>query len=94
MAYWTLLANKNSCKGRCKLQEPKDVINQNECKMIPFFIHIKNINDFVMQIEDIEILLTCNVLKCILFYFTIRCTKGPNRFKYYSNQFISIKMKY
>jgi hypothetical protein len=27
MAYWTLLANKNSSKGTCKLQEPKNVIN-------------------------------------------------------------------
>lgn len=76
MAYWTLLANKNSCKGRCKLQEPKDVINQNECKMIPFFIHIKNINDFVMQIEDIEILLTCNVLKCIYFILLFDVLRG------------------
>jgi hypothetical protein len=59
-----------------------------------FFIHIKNINDFVMQIEDIEKLLTCNVLRCSLFYFIIQCTKEPNPFKYYSNQFISIKMKY
>jgi len=95
MAYRTLLANKNSCKGACKLQEPKDVINHWSAsewmKNDSFFHSHKKYKGFCNANWRHWKLLTCNVLKCILFYFIIRCTKEPNPFKCHSNQFTSIK---